>query len=134
MYFPALSAPLRANIYALNFFSNSSNETPFVSGILVNTQINCNTIMPARNAKMIQGESLRIPSLSSKNTGVIKVMIAANTQCTLAPKDCPMALILLGNISERKTHITAPCPIACDAINNNRNVIKNVGLAPVLKA
>ena len=65
MYFPALSAPLRANIYALNFFSNSSNETPFVSGILVNTQINCNTIMPARNAKMIQGASFKIPFLSS---------------------------------------------------------------------
>ena len=32
------------------------------------------------------------------------------------PKDCPAARILLGKISEMKTHITVPCPMACDAM------------------
>jgi hypothetical protein len=112
------------------FLSNSSSDTPFVSGTLVNTHINCNTIINAKKAKMGQGPiSLKMPLSLSKKTGVIKVMIAANTQCTLAPKDCPTARTLLGEISAMKTQMTAPCPIACAAINNNRNTISNPALA-----
>ncbi len=54
----------------------------------------------------------KIPLSLSKKTGVIKVMNAAKTQCTLAPNDCPSARTLFGNISEIKTHITAPWPMA----------------------
>ncbi len=54
---------------------------------------------------MGQGLSLKMPSPASKNTGVINVINAAKTQCTLAPNDCPRALILLGNISAIKTQI-----------------------------
>ena len=78
---------------------------------------------------MGQGLSLKIPFFSSRKKGVINVMIPANTQCTLAPNDWPMARILFGKISERKTQITAPCPMACEAIKSNKKVIKNTGLA-----
>ena len=43
--------------------------------------------MKAKNVKMGHGLSLKIPLSLSKNIGVIKVMIAAKTQCVLAPKD-----------------------------------------------
>ena len=43
--------------------------------------------------------------------------IAAKTQCVRLPSDIPFALTELGKISEIKTQITAPCPIACAAIN-----------------
>ena len=109
-----------------NFFSSSSSETPFVSGTFRNTQKSCNTIMNAKKAKIGHGLSLNIPSWASKKTGVSSVMKAANIQCTLAPKDCPIALTLLGNISEIKTQITAPCPIACAAIKSNKNVITTI--------
>src|SRR4030095_11450870 len=109
--------------------SKSSSDTPMVSGILVSTQTNCKTIIKAKNANIGQGLSLKIPFLSSRNTGVISVMIAANTQCTLAPKDWPVALILLGKISEINTQITAPWPTACAAIKSNIKLINNTGLA-----
>ena len=49
----------------------------------------------------------------------------AKIQCTLAPKDYTRAhTFLLGNISDRKTQITAPCPMACEAIKNNRKDIR----------
>ena len=78
---------------------------------------------------MGHGFSLKIPSFSSKNKGTIKVIMAAKTQCTLAPKDCPVALNLFGNISEIKTHITAPCPTACAAMNSNKKDINTNELA-----
>ena len=114
--------------YFNNRASSSSSETPFVSGILVSTHINCNTIIPAKNVKIGQGLSLKTPSLSSRKNGVTSVIMAANTQCTLAPKDCPVARILLGKISEIKTQITAPCPTACEAIKSNKKLISNTGL------
>jgi hypothetical protein len=90
--------------------------------------------MNARKAKIGHGLSLNMPLILSKNTGVINVIIAAKTQCVLAPKDWPLALILFGKISAIKTHITAPCPIACEAINNSKNESKNCGLPDALKA
>ena len=100
--------------------SRSSKETPFVSGTFVSTQINCSNIINAKKAKMGQGLSLKMPLSLSRNAGVINVINAANTQCTLAPNDCPMARTLFGNISEINTQITAPCPTAWDAMNTNR--------------
>ena len=67
-------------IYLINLFSISSNETPLVSGILNKTHISWTTIIKAKKTKMGHGFSLKIPSFSSKNKGVIKVMIAAKTQ------------------------------------------------------
>lgn len=117
----ATVARLQVNVYSrTSFFSRFSKEIPFVSGIFVNTQISCNTIIKAKKAKMGQGFFPNMPCSRSKNTGVINVMVAANTQWVLAPNDCPSALILLGKISEIKTHITAPCPIACAAIKSSR--------------
>ena len=37
----------------------------------------------------------------------------AKTQCVPDPQDIPESLTVFGNISEIKTQITAPCPIAC---------------------
>ena len=85
--------------------------------------------MKEKKAKMGHGLSLKIPFLSSIKIGDIKVMKAAQTQCVPAPKDWPMARILFGKISEIKTHITAPCPMACEAIN----MAKNVTSKPALK-
>ena len=78
---------------------------------------------------MGQGLSFKIPFSSSIKTGETKVMIAAQTQCVPAPKDCPAARILFGKISEINTHITAPCPTACDAINMAKKVTNKLALA-----
>src|SRR5450432_2588479 len=119
------------DIYSFtNFLSSSSSEDPFVSGTLVKTQINCKIIMNAKKAKIGQGLSLNIPLPLSKKTGVINVIIAANTQCTLAPKDWPIALILLGKISAINTQITAPCPMACAAMKSNKKTNRKLGPAP----
>ncbi len=52
-------------------------------------------------------------------------MNAAKSQWVAVPKDCPLALYLLGKISEINTQITVPWPIACEAtkirINDNNN-------------
>jgi hypothetical protein len=62
--------------------------------------------MNAKNAKMGQ-DYLNMPFRHQKD-GVSKVINAANTQCMLAPNDCPIALILLGNISEIKPKLPHP--------------------------
>ena len=87
-----------------------------VSGTITATHINCNTIMNAKMANTIPAPIL------VKRTGTIDGIIAANTQCVEDPKACPEALKCVGNISEIKTHITAPWPIACAAINMNKKM------------
>lgn len=119
----------RSLAYFTSLFSSSSNDTPFVSGTWVSTQISCSTIIKAKNAKIGQGSFPKTPFSLSRKTGTINAITAAKTQCTLAPKDCPVSLTLLGKISAMNTHITAPCPTACDAINIKRKVIKNPGPA-----
>ena len=57
-----------------------------------------------------------------KSTGTSDGMIAAKTQCVEVPNDCPLDLKWFGKISDINTQITAPWPIACDAININKNM------------
>ena len=85
---------------------------------------------PAKKAKMGHGLSLNIPFSASKNKGVTSVMSAAKTQCVLDPKDWPEALTLLGNISDIKTHMTAPCPSAWEAMNRHMKNNKKTGDTP----
>ena len=65
--------------------SSSSREMPLVSGIIFHTNINCSTIMNAKNAKTDPG-----PTALNKY-GTKDGMIAANTQCTELPKAWPFA-------------------------------------------
>src|SRR4249920_1557876 len=104
---PAFVVTVNQTYSRTNLLSSSSSDTPFVSGTFVNTQISWRTIMNARNANMGHGvlSPLNTPVCLSKKTGVINVMIAANTQCVLAPNDWPNALTLLGNTSDIKTQI-----------------------------
>ncbi|MNE95871.1 hypothetical protein D3C80_1940170 [compost metagenome] len=60
--------------------------------------------------------------ISENNIGINDGIIAARTQCTELPKACPEALIWFGKISEMKTQITAPWPMACEAINKKRKI------------
>ena len=53
----------------------------------------------------------------SATVGKASVIDAANIQWVKQPSDWPCARVSLGNISEIKTHITAPCPTACAAMN-----------------
>lgn len=84
--------PKALGTYLINCFSKSSNAIPFVSGTFMSTQINWINIMQAKKPKIGQGLFLKIPSLSSINTGATNVIKAAKTQCTLAPKAWPFAL------------------------------------------
>lgn len=54
------------------------------------------------------------------NIGINDGMMAASTQCTELPNACPDARMWFGKISDINTQITAPCPIACDAMNRKR--------------
>ena len=79
---------------------------PLVSGIISITKSNCKTIINANIANTIPA-----PIVENKN-GMDEGIIAARTQCTDDPNDCPEALKWFGKISDINTHITAPCPIA----------------------
>ena len=85
-------------VYCANFFCSASKDTPFVSGTLVKIQTNCNAIITVKKANIGHGLSPKIPDFSSKNRGVIRVIIAAKIQCVPVPQDCPYDLILLGKI------------------------------------
>ena len=76
--------------------------------------------MIAKNIKTTPGPMV------ANSTGTNDGTTAANTQCTELPKDCPKPLKWFGKISDIKTQITVPCPIACDAMNMN----KNMGIEP----
>lgn len=102
--------------YGLNRLLNSSNETPLVSGIIKRTKSNCKTIINAKNAKTGPG-----PTQANKN-GIDDGIIQAKTQCTEEPKDCPEPLKWFGKISDIKTQMMAPCPMAWDAMNKKRNI------------
>ena len=66
-----------------NFLLSSSKEIPLVSGIIKWTNMSCNTINPAKMENTTPG-----PILANKR-GTKEGIIAANTQCTLTPNDCP---------------------------------------------
>ena len=66
--------------------------------------------MRAKNAKMIP------PPSSSEKNGNVLAITAAKTQCVREPNAMPDALTEFGNISEIKTQITEPWPMACDAM------------------
>ena len=55
-----------------------------------------------------------------KRNGILDGIIAASTQCVEEPNAWPDARKRFGNISEINTHITAPCPMAWDAIKRKR--------------
>ena len=61
-----------------------------------------------------------VPISLNKN-GIKDGIKAAKIQWTEVPKEVPAALSLFGNNSEMNTQITAPCPIACEAINKKKN-------------
>lgn len=62
--------------------------------------------MKPKKAKTIAGENA--VTIAGKNS----VSSEANTQCVALPSDCPWARCRLGKISEIKTQITAPWPMA----------------------
>ena len=121
-------------MYYFEGFTNSSPSCsrllPFVSGIKSKTKNNCKIINAAKKTNIGHGLLLNIPFSASRNKGVIKVINAANTQCVLAPNDCPNALTLFGNISEINTQITAPWPTACEAIKSKIKNRRKTELAP----
>lgn len=100
----------------LNFNSNSSSDFPFVSGIRKITHNSCRTIINAKKEKMAAGPT------RTAIMGKTVVIMAASIQCAEAPRDCPYARTLLGNISEINTQITAPWPTACEAMNIKSSV------------
>lgn len=57
-----------------------------------------------------------------KSAGMEEGISQANTQCTELPKAWPEPLKWFGKTSEIKTQITAPWPIAWDAINKKRKI------------
>ena len=67
----------------VSFLLSSSSEIPFVSGIIKCTKISCKTINPANTEKTIPAP------IVAKSNGTNEGIIAAKTQCTLIPKDCP---------------------------------------------
>lgn len=71
--------------------------------------------MTVKNMNTIAG-----PTNENKK-GINEGIMAANIQCVELPKVCPQDLTLIGNISDIKTHITAPWPMACAAINKKKN-------------
>ena len=81
---------------------NSSREIPLVSGIKKMTNNNWNTIIIAKTINTTPGP------IVEKSIGTKDGIIAAKIQCVDVPKDCPLALKLLGNISEMNTQIMAP--------------------------
>ena len=96
--------------WGIVFYNCSSKVIPLVSGIKKRTNKVCKTIKNRKIEKICQAARVLI------NTEPKSVISAAIVQWTRAPKDCPFALILLGNISEMKTQITLPCPIAWEAM------------------
>ena len=67
---------------------------------------------PAKKAKILAPPISGLPAKEGKT----RVIIVAQAQCVRLPKEVPAARTELGNISEIKTQITAPCPTACAAI------------------
>lgn len=98
--------------YTIISFCNCSRDFPLVSGITFMTKNNCKIIAMVKNEKAIVP-----PELNSATLGKVHVIRAAHTQWVRLPKTCPFALTALGNISDRKTQITAPCEKAKKAIN-----------------
>jgi hypothetical protein len=101
-------------IYSARPLATSSKVLPFVSGILNLTQNNWQIIILQKKMKTVAG-----PTSLNRN-GIKEGINAAKIQCTELPNDCPEALNLFGKISEIKTHITAPCPMACDAMKTKK--------------
>lgn len=69
--------------------------------------------MNAKNANM--GPPPKTLSMYTK----LPAISAAKIQCVLLPRELPKDLTEFGNISEINTQITAPWPIAWEAINTN---------------
>jgi hypothetical protein len=84
--------------------------------------------MKAKNANTGPGP------IQLKRKGTVDGMMAASTQWVELPNACPELLRWFGNISDMNTQITAPCPMACDAMNRNRKMGTDMPCHPRKKA
>ena len=62
------------------------------------------------------------PPIEDNAIGKIKVIIALKNQWEKEPMADPLALMLVGNISDRITQITVPCDAAKNAIKPNKEL------------
>ena len=84
---------------------------PLVSGTIVFTQMSCRTIIAVKKENTYPGG--KAETILGKKV----VSAAAKIQCVKLPRVWPSARWRLGKISEMKTQITAPWPIAWAAMN-----------------
>ena len=85
---------------------NFSKDTPLVSGIIKITNNNWKTIAIVKIKKTVPA-----PMVENK-VGINDGITAAKTQWVELPNACPDARRWFGKISEMKTQITVPCPMA----------------------
>lgn len=82
-----------------------------VSFTIAKTQNSCRHIIRQKKPKMASGAKLFTA------IGKINVRSDAKIQWVKLPRACPFAQCWSGNISEIRTQMTAPCPIAWAAMN-----------------
>ena len=78
---------------------------------------------------MVKNKNSYPPPLVDSAIGNTNVIIVLKNQCEKEPIADPLARISVGNISERRTHITVPCDKAKSAMKPRTDIKIRVILA-----
>jgi hypothetical protein len=84
---------------------------------------------------MVKNKNAYPPPIVERAIGNTNVIIVLKNQCEKEPIADPLARISVGNISERRTHITVPCDKANSAIKPSTDIkIRGILALPEMSA